>query len=202
MYKILLVEDVLILGETIIDISENAGYEATWVKDGQAALEKTFDNNYDLFLFDVNVPFINGFELLKELRQSGNITPAIFITARVDMDSLSNGFDEIESFKELILPSLFGFAQTLELSKIYNTEFALLKLFFEKGIFAFSVLMLIFINPLYKCFKNKNILSISSVFLPSLMFFGGLLHYGVSFKSELILLNLLLFSYIRNTNEE
>jgi hypothetical protein len=113
----------------------------------------------------------------------------------------TNGFDEIESFKELILPSLFGFAKTLELSKIYNTEFALLKLFFEKGIFAFSVLMLIFINPLYKCFKNKNILSISSVFLPSLMFFGGLLHYGVSFKSELILLNLLLFSYIRNTNE-
>ena len=33
------------------------------------------------------------------------------------------------------------------------------------------------------------------------MFFGGLEYYGVSFKSELILLNLLLFSYIRNTNE-
>ena len=113
-----------------------------------------------------------------------------------------NGFEHIENTKELILPGLFGFAQTLELSKIYNTEFAFLKLFFEKGIFAFSVLMLIFIRPLYKYFKNKNILSISSVFLPSLMFFGGLLHYGLSFKIELILLNLLFFSYIRNKNEE
>ena len=92
-YKILLVEDDLILGDTIFDILENAGFEATWVKDGQVALEKTFINNYDLFLFDVNVPFINGFELLKDLRQSGDVTPAIFITARVDIDSLSHGFD-------------------------------------------------------------------------------------------------------------
>lgn len=93
MYKILLVEDDLILGDTIFDILENEGYEATWVKDGQVALEKTFINNYDLFLFDINVPFINGFELLKELRESGDVTPAIFITARVNIESLSKGFD-------------------------------------------------------------------------------------------------------------
>lgn len=92
MYKILLVEDDLILGDTIFDILENAGYEATWVKDGQVALERTFINTYDLFLLDINVPFINGFELLKELRESGDMTPAIFITARVDMASLSKGF--------------------------------------------------------------------------------------------------------------
>ena len=113
-----------------------------------------------------------------------------------------NGFEDIEGLKELILPSLFGFAQTLNLSKIYHTEFAILKLFFEKGIFAFSIFILIFIKPLFIFFKNKDILSSSSIFLPSLMFFGGFLHYGVSFKSELILLNLLIFSYIRNRNEE
>lgn len=93
MYKILLVEDDLILGDTIFDILENAGFEATWVKDGQIALEQTFINNYDLFLFDVNVPFINGFELLKDLRNGGDITPAVFITARVDIESLSHGFE-------------------------------------------------------------------------------------------------------------
>lgn len=93
MYKVLFVEDDLILGDTIVDILENAGFEATWVKDGQVALEQTFINNYDLFLFDVNVPFINGFELLNDLRKSGDITPAIFITARVDINSLSVGFD-------------------------------------------------------------------------------------------------------------
>ncbi|MFT7003949.1 MAG: DNA-binding response OmpR family regulator [Sulfurimonas sp.] len=93
MYKILLLEDDLILGDTISDILENAGFEATWVKDSQVALHHTFSNNYNLFLFDVNVPFINGFELLKELRESGDITPAIFITAKVDIDSISKGFD-------------------------------------------------------------------------------------------------------------
>lgn len=93
MYKVLLVEDNLILGDTIFDILEAEGFEATWVKDGKIALEKTFMNIYDIFLFDVNVPFINGFELLKDLRESGDKTPAIFITARVDIESLSRGFD-------------------------------------------------------------------------------------------------------------
>jgi DNA-binding response OmpR family regulator len=44
-------------------------------------------------LLDVNVPFLNGFELLKSLRESGDITPAIFITALTDIASLSKGFD-------------------------------------------------------------------------------------------------------------
>lgn len=93
MYKILLLEDDLILGDTIFDILEAEGFETTWVKDGKIALEKSFISSYDIFLFDVNVPFINGFELLKDLRQSGDLTPAIFITARVDIKSLSKGFE-------------------------------------------------------------------------------------------------------------
>lgn len=93
MYKILLLEDDLILGDTIFDILEAEGFETTWVKDGRIALEKSFISTYDIFLFDVNVPFINGFELLNDLRQSGDLTPAIFITARVDIESLSNGFE-------------------------------------------------------------------------------------------------------------
>lgn len=93
MYKILFLEDDLILGDTIFDILEEQGFKTTWVKDGNLALEKSFISTYDLFLFDVNVPFINGFELLKDLRQSGDLTPAIFITARVDINSLSKGFE-------------------------------------------------------------------------------------------------------------
>lgn len=93
MYKILLLEDDLILGDTIFDILEAENFETTWVKDGKLALEKSFINTYDLFLFDVNVPFINGFELLNDLRQGGDLTPAIFITARVDIESLSKGFE-------------------------------------------------------------------------------------------------------------
>lgn len=93
MYKILLLEDDLILGDTIFDILESEGFETTWVKDGKVALEKSFLSSYDIFLFDVNVPFINGFELLNDLRQSGDLTPTIFITARVDIESLAKGFE-------------------------------------------------------------------------------------------------------------
>ena len=55
-------------------------------------LSKTFEKDFDLYLFDVNVPFINGFELLQSLRENKDITPAIFITALVDIDNLTKGF--------------------------------------------------------------------------------------------------------------
>ena len=93
MKKILLVEDDTILGETIVDILEDENFEVLWVKDGKKALDESFCAKFDLYLLDVNVPFINGFELLKDLRQSGDKTPAIFITALIDINSLEKGFN-------------------------------------------------------------------------------------------------------------
>jgi DNA-binding response OmpR family regulator len=91
--KILLVEDDLILGETICDLLEAEAYDTTWVKDGNEALDITFLTKFDIFLLDINIPFINGFEFLKSLRESGDLTPAIFITANIDLNSLKKGFD-------------------------------------------------------------------------------------------------------------
>lgn len=91
--KILLVEDDQILGETVAELLENENYDVVWIKDGDQALNITFDNNFDLMLLDINIPFVNGFELLKGLRQSGDLTPAIFITANIDIDSLKKGFE-------------------------------------------------------------------------------------------------------------
>ncbi len=91
--KLLLVEDDKVLGETICDLLEGEEYDVEWVKDGEAALDSTFVSHFDLLLLDVNVPFINGFELLKSLRESGDETPAIFVTALVDVNSLKRGFD-------------------------------------------------------------------------------------------------------------
>lgn len=92
MKNILLLEDDLILGETLKEILEDEDYKVTWVKDGNDGLSKTFEKDFDLYLFDVNVPFINGFELLQSLRENKDITPAIFITALVDIDNLTKGF--------------------------------------------------------------------------------------------------------------
>jgi len=91
--KILLLEDDDVLSETLVELLESESFEVLHVNDGELALDATFVSSFDLMLFDVNVPFINGFELLKSLRDSGDMTPTILITALTDIASLSQGFE-------------------------------------------------------------------------------------------------------------
>jgi len=91
--SILLMEDNHLLGETIEEILMEDGYVVEWVKDGQSAAEFTYESSYDLYVFDINVPEINGFELLEDLRSVSDNTPTIFISALVDLDSISKGFE-------------------------------------------------------------------------------------------------------------
>ncbi len=93
MKQILLLEDDEVLAESLIELLETEDFNITHVKNGKEALNTTFENKYNLFLFDVNVPRFNGFELLKSLRESGDKTPAIFLTALSDVASLAKGFD-------------------------------------------------------------------------------------------------------------
>ena len=93
MLKILLLEDDAILSETLVELLESEAFALTHVDDGQKALDATFSQHFDLFLFDVNVAYLSGFELLKSLRDSDDKTPAIFITALTDIASLSHGFE-------------------------------------------------------------------------------------------------------------
>ncbi len=90
--KLLLLEDDLTLSETVVDYFEEQGFEVVPVYDGQEALEIIYENSFDLFLLDVNVPLLNGFELLKQIREQDNTTPAIYITSLNSMDSLEEGF--------------------------------------------------------------------------------------------------------------
>jgi len=93
MTKILLLEDDEVLSESLIELLESENFSITHVKNGEEAIDATFGNDFDIFLFDINVPLLNGFELLKSLRESGDRTPAIFLTALDDIASLSKGFE-------------------------------------------------------------------------------------------------------------
>jgi len=93
MNKILLLEDDAVLAESLIELLEIEEFKITHLKNGEEVLEVTFENKFDIFLFDVNVPLLNGFDLLKSLRDSGDKTPAIFLTALDDVASLAHGFD-------------------------------------------------------------------------------------------------------------
>ena len=91
--KILLLEDDLTLSETVCEFLEDVGYEVITAYDGEEASEIIYEQNFDIFLLDVNVPLLNGFELLKQKRQDGVKTPAIYITSLDSMDSLELGYE-------------------------------------------------------------------------------------------------------------
>jgi DNA-binding response OmpR family regulator len=91
--SILLLEDDLELGETLQELLESEGYSVTLVDDGNKALDSSYESKFDLYIFDINVPEINGLELLNSLREADDGTPAIFISALVDIESISRGFE-------------------------------------------------------------------------------------------------------------
>jgi len=91
--KILLLEDDVNLNETIEEYLIEQGFEVSCAFEGQGAGDLMYENSYDLFLLDVNVPSPNGFELLKSARESGNTTPAIYITSLNSTEDLSKGFE-------------------------------------------------------------------------------------------------------------
>ncbi len=91
--NILLLEDDLILNEIITEYLESKDYNVTSTYDGEDALLNLFSNIYDLLLLDVNVPNINGFEILQRLKQEGITTPSIFITSLNQIDDLKKGFE-------------------------------------------------------------------------------------------------------------
>jgi len=91
--KILLLEDDQILSETLQHFLSREGYQVDVALSEEEAEEMTFSNSYDLYLFDINLPQGDGLELLKALRHAEDETPAIFITALTDMNSMAQGFE-------------------------------------------------------------------------------------------------------------
>jgi len=91
--KILLLEDDITLNETVTEFLEDNGFEVLSAYDGEEASELIYEQQFDLFLLDVNVPLLNGFELLKQKRNDGVKTPAIYITSLNSIDSLEDGYN-------------------------------------------------------------------------------------------------------------
>ena len=94
MARILILEDDKLFNETLEDFLEEEAHSLHCALDPYSALDLTYEHVFDLYLFDVNLPYENGFELLEKLRQSGDETPCIFITSREDKASLKEGFEK------------------------------------------------------------------------------------------------------------
>jgi DNA-binding response OmpR family regulator len=92
MMKILLLEDDQILCASLKEFLELEGYSVDVVHRGIEVFELTFSQKYDLYILDVNVPETNGFDVLSALKDAGDTTPAVYITALTDINSISRGF--------------------------------------------------------------------------------------------------------------
>ena len=93
MKKILLLEDDISLGETIKDLLLESSYEVDYITTGNEAIDSSYENIYDLYIFDINVPDIDGLDILKALREADDKTPAIFISAMTDLKTILKGFE-------------------------------------------------------------------------------------------------------------
>lgn len=91
--RILLLEDDFTLSSIIEEYLSEHGYAITCAYDGESALDKAYEIAFDLYLFDVKVPFFNGFDLLRELRRQHKKAPAIFITSLNSIEDLSQAYE-------------------------------------------------------------------------------------------------------------
>jgi DNA-binding response OmpR family regulator len=92
LYRILILEDDELFKETLEDFLEEEEFEVVTASNGEEVLELCYEQNFDLYLFDINVPKINGIETLKELRKTSDDTPTIYLTSYKDKDKLTQGF--------------------------------------------------------------------------------------------------------------
>ncbi len=91
--EILLLEDDIELAETLKELLESQNYRVDMVHNGNDAIDASYEKKYQLYVFDINVPDMNGLELLSSLREADDTTPAIFISALIDLNSISKAFE-------------------------------------------------------------------------------------------------------------
>ena len=93
MLKVLLVEDHKNVAEVIFDYFEDSEFELDYAATGSGGLELANSNNYDCIVLDLMLPGMNGLDICKQLRDSGDDTPIIMLTARDTDEDMLLGFD-------------------------------------------------------------------------------------------------------------
>jgi DNA-binding response OmpR family regulator len=139
--KILVVEDDEFIGESIKDYFELAGNKVDYFSNPKKALENIYPSHYDVFLFDVNMDGMSGFELYKELKRYSDV-PVIFITAYSDVDHLEEAFNlgaadyikkpfELKELELRIKKLIFKSTNCIKVNDDYKFDLKKLKLFYK-----------------------------------------------------------------------
>lgn len=91
--RLLLVEDDLMIGESVLDLLRGEGYAVDWVKDGEMADTALDSQTYDLVLLDLGLPRRDGLAVLRRLRARKDRTPVLVATARDAIAQRVEGLD-------------------------------------------------------------------------------------------------------------
>ena len=139
--KILVAEDDPRLLKTLIHLFESNNFIVDGVSDGEDALDFASTGEYDGLVLDIMMPGLDGIEVLKKLRAQGVSTPALFLTARTEVEQRVEGLD---AGADDYLPKPFATAEltlnrsTYQIShkdktvSLSGKEFQLLEMFMQR----------------------------------------------------------------------
>lgn len=92
--KILLLDDDVMLNRAITRYLQQTGHEVRTVRDGANCLRiLDEEKGFDLLILDINVPDIDGFEILERLHNKNIIIPTIYISALIDIEDISRAYE-------------------------------------------------------------------------------------------------------------
>jgi len=91
--KILLLEDDIMLNNAITQYLNTIGHTVTSLRDGQECLDLAKKERFDLAIFDINVPSIDGLTILEELHAIKRGMPVIYISTLIDIEDISKAYE-------------------------------------------------------------------------------------------------------------
>ena len=91
--KILIIEDELSLQKALAKGFRKLGYTVDTAGDGEQALEFYFSNLYNLVILDLNLPKLDGLDVLREIRKENKEIPVLILSARNEVSDKINGLD-------------------------------------------------------------------------------------------------------------
>lgn len=91
--KILVAEDEIQMNRVLTTALTREGYDVDSVYDGQAAIDMANENAYDVMVMDIMMPVKSGIEAVQEIRQTGNQSHIIMLTAMAEVDDRVTGLD-------------------------------------------------------------------------------------------------------------
>ena len=96
--KILLIEDDEKIGKNIKEYLKKDNFRVDWAKDGEEGYYLAQNNKYDVLIVDWMLPKMSGVEVIKQLREKENLTPAIILTAKSSLEDKVEGLNVADDY--------------------------------------------------------------------------------------------------------